>query len=684
MMIKDNFSLDQLKPSMPGKPFSGKQKKEQLKAKRLEKREKLDARQHRDGGGDGSGSGGEEASAASEEEHVGVALKQRPSPLPVYEEPKATKKGKQQQQQQQRPGTGGSSRDQPQDGRSVTDSSHDGGSVLKYGGDKKGVRSVFAKEGDRTVEERKKLSFEPIRARDFRPGVQFGSWFELLSGSALQAGSTRFSSSFPFSVSLPTRVSSQANVPEDVRKEAEDVGRAAANPLEAEESVIFSHWLKRLDHMQLPPALAEMEINVFERNLDVWRQLWRTVELADVVIIVADARYPIMHLPLSLLHYVKRVNKKPFVIVLNKVDLVPESHIAAWKLFLTGYLKATGIVTSVADEVPILSFSCLPEAETVTATEHQRTDKRRQKKRRNMKLYEELHSGHLRRDDDDDDESEEASDKYDEEENFKGKSRAEAELGAGKRSHKELAIVAQMIDTLLQTCKSLLTANPATTKRQKKGREAGEPAGEASDLFVGIVGHPNVGKSSLINCIRGTKVVSVSATAGHTKHLQTIPIPSDGVTLVDCPGLAFPVFGVPRQLQAVIGTHQIAQTRDPQSSVGYLATRLPLEKIYGLRKIDGIESDPWSSFELCESYATKKGFMVKHGRGIADVHRAAIDILKEAYEGRLVLYFSPPPQDEYLGSKEFSNQVRPLLLLDAFPTTTTTQSSMPQAAARTN
>ena len=60
-------------------------------------------------------------------------------------------------------------------------------------------------------------------------------------------------------------------------------------------------------------------------------------------------------------------------------------------------------------------------------------------------------------------------------------------------------------------------------------------------LMVGLVGYPNVGKSSTINALLGSKKVSVSATPGKTKHFQTLPF-SNKVTLCDCPGLVFPQF----------------------------------------------------------------------------------------------------------------------------------------------
>lgn len=63
-----------------------------------------------------------------------------------------------------------------------------------------------------------------------------------------------------------------------------------------------------------------------------------------------------------------------------------------------------------------------------------------------------------------------------------------------------------------------------------------------SSVVVGMVGYPNVGKSSTINRIIGAKKTSVSATPGKTKHFQTL-IVDDELTLCDCPGLAMPSLG---------------------------------------------------------------------------------------------------------------------------------------------
>lgn len=60
-------------------------------------------------------------------------------------------------------------------------------------------------------------------------------------------------------------------------------------------------------------------LSFFEHNLEVWRQLWRVCEISDLLVIVADIRNPIVHLPPSFYDYVTRTLKKPLLITLTKV-----------------------------------------------------------------------------------------------------------------------------------------------------------------------------------------------------------------------------------------------------------------------------------------------------------------------------------------------------------------------------
>lgn len=35
------------------------------------------------------------------------------------------------------------------------------------------------------------------------------------------------------------------------------------------------------------------ELSYFEMNLETWRQLWRVLEMSDIVLIIVDIRFPV-------------------------------------------------------------------------------------------------------------------------------------------------------------------------------------------------------------------------------------------------------------------------------------------------------------------------------------------------------------------------------------------------------
>lgn len=60
---------------------------------------------------------------------------------------------------------------------------------------------------------------------------------------------------------------------------------------------------------------------------------------------------------------------------------------------------------------------------------------------------------------------------------------------------------------------------------------------EKKEALVCVVGYPNVGKSSIINVLRGKRAAPTSPIAGFTRHLRIVRI-TETLRLIDTPGIA--------------------------------------------------------------------------------------------------------------------------------------------------
>lgn len=80
----------------------------------------------------------------------------------------------------------------------------------------------------------------------------------------------------------------------------------------------------------------EFLLTPFERNLEVWRQLWRVIERSDLVVQIVDARNPLFFRSKDLEKYVKEVNeKKKNLLLINKADLLSANQRCVNKIIIT-------------------------------------------------------------------------------------------------------------------------------------------------------------------------------------------------------------------------------------------------------------------------------------------------------------------------------------------------------------
>lgn len=128
---------------------------------------------------------------------------------------------------------------------------------------------------------------------------------------------------------------------------------------------------------------------------------------------------------------------------------------------------------------------------------------------------------------------------------------------------------------------------------------------------IGLVGYPNVGKSSTINSLLHEKKTSVSTTPGKTKHFQTLFL-EPTLLLCDCPGLVMPSFVCTKADMVINGVLPLDQLRDFAPPVNQISGMIPkhiFEDKYGLliaSPKEGEDPDrPPTAEEILSAYGCK-------------------------------------------------------------------------------
>lgn len=157
-------------------------------------------------------------------------------------------------------------------------------------------------------------------------------------------------------------------------------------------------------------------------------------------------------------------------------------------------------------------------------------------------------------------------------------------------------------------------------------------------ITVGVVGYPNVGKSSLINSLKRSKVCKVGATPGVTTSSQEIHLDRN-IKLLDCPGIVFSAGGASSDdgdlfLRNCLKVEQIA---DPITPVAKIVERCAsAEQLMALYQVPAFRD----TSEFLLHVARRQGKLLKGG--LPNFEAAAKAVLNDWNQGKIPYYTSPP------------------------------------------
>ncbi|KAI5166409.1 large subunit GTPase 1 [Nematocida sp. AWRm78] len=284
-----------------------------------------------------------------------------------------------------------------------------------------------------------------------------------------------------------------------------------------EERKAFNQWKLNMNAL----LNNKGSITPYERNINVWRQLWFTVEQNDLIVQIVDARNPLLFYTEDI---VKIAPTKKHYLLLNKSDLLTDKQKSMWSEYFT-------------------------------------------EKRIEHFFY---------------------------------------------------SAVEDRSDELLRVWDSLL----------KDGVKK-----------IGMIGYPNVGKSSTINSLFKKQVVKTSIVPGKTKNVQTLQL--DSMVICDCPGLVFPTFVAEKQDLLLNGILSLDHTRDIKDCIKLIVERIGIRKLCYLTKVIEFVNDSRRTIE--ENYL----YYLKKATGCAEEGKLIKMVIKEYIKGTIKYVHPVPGQDPF-------------------------------------
>eukprot|EP00475_Leptophrys_vorax_P002158 TRINITY_DN1122_c0_g1_i1.p1 TRINITY_DN1122_c0_g1~~TRINITY_DN1122_c0_g1_i1.p1 ORF type:complete len:515 (-),score=155.95 TRINITY_DN1122_c0_g1_i1:42-1400(-) len=165
-----------------------------------------------------------------------------------------------------------------------------------------------------------------------------------------------------------------------------------------------------------------------------------------------------------------------------------------------------------------------------------------------------------------------------------------------------------------------------------------------TSITVGIVGYPNVGKSSIINSLKRSRAVGVASTAGYTKTVQEVHLDKN-IKLLDSPGVIF--YDDPNSTESSLALRnslQLEKLQDPIGVVHKMVSKVPARQLLQVFDLQSFRNADEFILQVC----AQKGKLKKGG--VPDLEATAISILRDWNEGKIPFFTTPPalPKSEHM------------------------------------
>lgn len=380
-----------------------------------------------------------------------------------------------------------------------------------------------------------------------------------------------------------------------------------AEELHRLENDTFLAWRRGIAHFEESwnASASSVVATPFEKNLEVWRQLWRVLERSSCLVQIVDARNPLFYFSEDLRVYAEEELGKPMLLVINKSDYLSVKQRQCWH----EYFHSLG--------VRHLFFSAHQEQQILDGE-----GVRMRAKDTSTVVQEESPSPLMPKD-----------------------------------NVTHLLTRIELLDYLKEFGRANNCQPSPTSGRVEFGTIGFPNVGKSSIINV-LIGFTK----NTHNTVR----VAVAAQPGKTKHFQTILLTEesyDDMMLCDCPGLVFPSFVSNSADLIAAGVYPINQMREAQALdvVRLICERVPLEVLeamYAIKMKRATNADTGPTLTVTKFLDTfcHTRHMLNASSGTPDHHRASRIFIQDYVVGKLLFCHAPPSENGLMTQGEFEKE----------------------------